>query len=83
MTRTEQLATDKRILALSAAEAALRPDHAYGMFGARQVFTGLGSGATGRRARIGRLIFARIGQIDGNHAKTARGLAEAANIRKY
>ena len=81
--RKHRIATDTRIIWLKALAASLdTPITASGVAGAAQVFTALASADNARRVRIGALITARIGQLDGNHSCVRIGLAKAAGIRR-
>ena len=80
--REARLAADPRLNALKAAHRALDGAvTADGMAGGMQVFATLASDANAQRVRVGALIVARIGQIDGNHSAAKLGLAKAARLR--
>jgi len=80
--RESRLAADPRLNAFKAMhrdlDGAVMAD---GMAAGMQVFATLASDANARRIRVGALIVARIGQIDGNHSAVKLGLAKAARLR--
>lgn len=78
--RRERNASDPRVVALKARNS--RPLHRHGMAGARQVFLGMADGSIARQARVGSLVRARIGQLDGNRAAVRVNLRHAAQTRQ-